>query len=194
LKALPVVGLLIILTFLISCNGMQQNEVQPITKTQAPANIPTSVKTTIAISTSTTMAPQITTDNKPPLATLDIARIVAGELKQKIDNGDYLILIDARKPKSFDCAYLPEARNIPSTPTPMIPLEEIKMLLNLLPVDVTIVFYGDAVDDADAAYLGQLLLDIHTGHKLQDLRVLAGGYSKWWSQGYPIRITPGYLV
>jgi 3-mercaptopyruvate sulfurtransferase SseA len=172
-RSVSIVLLTLILMFSLSCKTLE-------TKVAIPIIAP--------------IAAQITTTSEPPKTTLDVARITAGELKQKMDNGDYLILVDARTPKSYESAYLPEARNIPGTPTPMTPVEDIKMLLNLLPVDVLIVFYGDAADDADAAYLGRLLLDNHTGHKFTDIRVLAGGYPGWKAQGNSVRTTPASLI
>jgi 3-mercaptopyruvate sulfurtransferase SseA len=171
--AVSIVLLILMLIFSLSCKTLE---------------------TKVAITTIAPIAAQITTTSEPPKTPIDIARITDGELKQKIDNGDYLILVDARTPKSYASAYLPEARNIAGTPSPMMPLEDIKMLLNLLPVDTLIVFYGDAADDADATYLGRLLIDSQTGHKLTDIRVLAGGYPGWKAQGNPVRTTPASLI
>jgi rhodanese-related sulfurtransferase len=183
------IGLLIfMLTFSFSC------QTSPVTDSTISVSATSQFATDTATTISTIAYTAQIQATKPSGTTLTISRITDSELKQKMDNGDYIILVDTRESNTYELAYLPEARNIPSTPTPARPIEEIKMLLNLLPIDTLIVFYGDKEDASDANYLGQLLIDIQTGHKFKDIRVLPGGYPGWLELGYPIRTTPGFLV
>jgi hypothetical protein len=73
----------------------------------------------------------------------EIPRITSEELKQLMDNGADVVLVDTRLEISFKAGHLKGAINIPATPLPPRTEEMIKKELLMLPRDKLIVLYCD---------------------------------------------------
>ena len=68
----------------------------------------------------------------------EIPRITCYQLKQMMDKGDELILVDVRRTNMYDLGHLPNAMNIPHEPE-----ESLITKIQKLPKDRLIVFYCD---------------------------------------------------
>jgi hypothetical protein len=73
----------------------------------------------------------------------EIPRITCEELKQLMDAGADLVLVDTRFDLSFKAGHLPGAINIPGTALPPVTQEELDGQLMELPWDRQIVLYCD---------------------------------------------------
>jgi len=77
------------------------------------------------------------------LAHPEVPRITCEELKQLMDKGVDLALVDTRFETSFKRGHIKRAINIPDTPLPPFTEEIIEMKLMMLPRDKLIVLYCD---------------------------------------------------
>ena len=77
------------------------------------------------------------------LAYPEVPRITCEELKQLMDKGVDLVLVDTRLESNFKRGHLKGAINIPDIPPPPVTEEMIKEKLMMLPRDKLIVFYCD---------------------------------------------------
>ncbi len=73
----------------------------------------------------------------------EVLRITCEEVKQLMDKGVELILVDSRDDMSFQGKRLKGAINIPATPRPPLTEEMITARLLTLPKDKLVVFYCD---------------------------------------------------
>lgn len=125
----------------------------------APAPTPTSLPTPTASptpsTTSATAATPTSVATETPVPSLETAsveevlylpeipRITCEELKQFMDEGTDLVLVDTRVDFSFNEGHLPGAINIPGTPLPPLTEEMIAARLLMLPRDKLVVLYCD---------------------------------------------------
>jgi hypothetical protein len=73
----------------------------------------------------------------------EIPRITCEELKQLMDEGADLVLVDTRFDFSFKAGHLPGAINIPGSALPPVTEEELEAQREQLPWDKLIVLYCD---------------------------------------------------
>jgi rhodanese-related sulfurtransferase len=67
----------------------------------------------------------------------ELPRVTSEQLKQMMDDGGPLVLVDTRNSVIFDLGHLPQAINIPFEPE----AEQIATFLTVLPKDRLIIFY-----------------------------------------------------
>ena len=115
--------LLIAVLLIASCGGVTDSTTTPTTAT-----------TTTAIPGPPSLEELAVQDFVLP----ELPRITAEQLKQMMDNGEPLILVDTRLDFFFDMGCLPQSINMPFEPE-----EEQTASLLALPKDVPIIFYCD---------------------------------------------------
>jgi len=112
----------------------------------------------------------------------NIPRITAEELRQMIDKGADLVIIDTRDSGSYEAGHIKGAINIYYDPT-ADPTER-QMMLMALPMDKLLVTYCDCTDDANSAKMADELYKL--GYDRDKLKALAGGSLKWVELKYPM--------
>jgi rhodanese-related sulfurtransferase len=112
----------------------------------------------------------------------DIPRVTTEQLKQMIDKGESVVVIDTRDSGSYDAGHIKSAINIYYNPT-TDPTER-QMMLIALPMDKLIVTYCDCTDDANSAKLADEIYKL--GYDRDKVKVLAGGSLRWVDQKYPM--------
>lgn len=111
-----------------------------------------------------------------------ILRITVEELRQMIDKGSELVIVDTRDSGSYDAGHIKGAINIYFDPT-ADPTER-QMMLMALPMEKLIVTYCDCTDDANSAKMSDELYKL--GYDRDKLKVLEGGSLKWVELKYPM--------
>jgi rhodanese-related sulfurtransferase len=111
-----------------------------------------------------------------------IPRIAAEELRQMVDKGADLVVIDTRDSGSYDAGHIKGAINIYFDPT-SDPTQR-QMMLMALPMDKLLVTYCDCTDDANSAKMADELYKL--GYDRDKLKALAGGSLKWVELKYPL--------
>ncbi len=111
-----------------------------------------------------------------------ILRITVEELRQMIDKGAELVIVDTRDSGSYDAGHIKGAINIYFDPT-ADPTER-QMMLMALPMEKLIVTYCDCTDDANSAKMSDELYKL--GYDRDKLKVLDGGSLKWVELKYPM--------
>lgn len=104
--------------------------------------------TPVAVATPTPLEEQIPTPTPEEVVPEEvylpeIPRITCEELKQAMDEGVGLVLVDTRIDFSFKEEHIPGAINIPDTPLPPLTEEMITAKLLMLPRDKLIALYCD---------------------------------------------------
>ena len=112
----------------------------------------------------------------------NIPRITAEELKQMIEKGADLVVIDTRDSGSYDAGHVKGAINIYYNPT-SDPTER-QMMLVALPMDKLIVTYCDCTDDANSAKMADEIYKL--GYDRDKVKVLSGGSLRWVDLKYPM--------
>jgi rhodanese-related sulfurtransferase len=112
----------------------------------------------------------------------NIPRITVEELRQMIDKGGDLVIVDTRDSGSYDAGHIKGAINIHYNPT-ADPTER-QMMLIALPMEKLIVTYCDCTDDADSAKLADELYKL--GYDREKVKVLSGGSLRWIELKYPL--------
>lgn len=115
-----------------------------------------------------------------------IPRITADELRQMIEKGADLVVVDTRDSGSYDAGHIKGAINIYYDPT-ADPTER-QMMLMALPMDKLVVTYCDCTDDANSAKMADELYKL--GYDRDKLKALAGGSLKWVELKYPMVTNP----
>lgn len=113
----------------------------------------------------------------------EISRITCEELKQWVDRGVSLTLVDTRWEGSFRREHIKGAVNIPDAPLPPLTEEIVAIKLESLPRSKPAVFYCDCHDDEGSAGLALKL--IGTGFDAGKVKVLSKGWQRWLELGYP---------
>jgi rhodanese-related sulfurtransferase len=115
----------------------------------------------------------------------NIPRVTPEELKQMIEKGESVVVIDTRDSGSYDAGHIKSAININYNPT-SDPTER-QMMLIALPMDKLIVTYCDCTDDANSAKLADEIYKL--GYDRDKVKVLSGGSLRWVDLKYPMTPT-----
>ena len=109
---------------------------------------------------------------------LRIARITPEELKEKMDSGEDVIVVDLRHALEFDAQpeTIPGALHMDAA--------ELEEASEVIPRDREIVLFCACPNEVTAARLALLL----RSHGITRIRPLAGGYEGWRSRGFPLRL------
>ena len=113
-----------------------------------------------------------------------VSLITCEELKQMMDEGADLVLVDTRLESSYKRdPRIKGAINIPDTALTPMTEQVIEIKLMELAWEKTIVFYCDCSDDSGSTFLAEKL--IGTGFDADKVKVLTGGLPRWLELGYP---------
>jgi rhodanese-related sulfurtransferase len=112
----------------------------------------------------------------------NIPRITVEDLRQMIDKGADLVIVDTRDNGSYNAGHIKGAINIYYDPT-ADPTGR-QMMLMALPMDKLVVTYCDCTDDANSARMADELYKL--GYDLDKIKALAGGSLKWVEMKYPM--------
>lgn len=82
-------------------------------------------------------------ENEEMLVHPELPRVTCEELKQFMDEGVNLLLVDARGESHFKKEHIKGAINIPNDPLPPLTEQMITIRLTMLPWDKMIIFYCD---------------------------------------------------
>lgn len=155
-----ILGLLLTAVFLSSCGAPQEQATVDASQVPTPEEVP---PTTVE-----EVAPQIPTTMK------EVPRISAEELKERIDNGEAIVIGDTRVQSVFDINHIAGAISIPST--------EVEALLDDLPLDQEIVLYCACRNEEASASVALTMYE----NGYENVSVLLGGLGKWIEAGYPV--------
>jgi rhodanese-related sulfurtransferase len=111
-----------------------------------------------------------------------IPRIKAEELRQMVDKGADMVIVDVRDSGSYEAGHIKGAINIyyDSTADPM----DRQMMLLALPMEKLVVTYCDCSDDASSAKIADELYML--GFDRDKVKVLSGGSLRWVELKYPM--------
>jgi rhodanese-related sulfurtransferase len=112
----------------------------------------------------------------------NLPRITAEDLRQMIDKGEDLVVVDTRDSASYAAGHIKGAINIYYNPT-ADPTER-QMMLIALPMEKLIVTYCDCTDDANSAQLADEIYKL--GYDRDKVKVLSGGSLRWVELKYPV--------
>jgi rhodanese-related sulfurtransferase len=157
------ISLTLVLASLFACSN---GNTQP--STSVPITIPPSPTITPGTSASPTPKAKVSPDDAP--------RISVVELKQKIDNGTKMLIVDVRSKEEFNIDHISGSISVPIGditggswfPTP----------------GKEIVLYCNWPNGKDSASAQGAALLINAG--FQNVEVLKGGYDAWKLAGYPL--------
>jgi len=107
---------------------------------------------------------------------LRISRITVEELKEKMDVGEQVMVVDLRHPLDFDA----DPETIPGAFR--IDAQELEQKNDRLPRDREVILYCTCPNEATSARLALLL----RRHGVKHIRPLQGGLDAWRDQGYPV--------
>ena len=105
------------------------------------------------------------------------ARITPVQLKQKIDSGEDVLILDVRHALDIEA----DPYSIPGALH--LPLESLKQHPDV-PLDREVVLYCTCPSEASSARVAMLLLR----HGVVMVRPLAGGFNAWRDHGYPVEL------
>jgi rhodanese-related sulfurtransferase len=111
-----------------------------------------------------------------------IPRISAEDLKQKIDKGEDMVVVDVRDGGSYAAGHIKGAINITydATSDPM----NRQMMLMALPMEKLVITYCDCTDDDSSAKIANELLQL--GYEQDKIKILSGGSLRWVELKYPM--------
>jgi rhodanese-related sulfurtransferase len=112
----------------------------------------------------------------------NLPRVKVEELKQMIDKGADLVVVDTRDSGSYSAGHIKGAVNIYYDPT-SDPMNR-QMMLMALPMNKLIVTYCDCTDDASSANIAKELYDL--GYDRDKIKILSGGSLRWVELKYPM--------
>ena len=112
------------------------------------------------------------------LSDLKIARITPEELKEKIDSGEDVLIVDLRHAIEFDAnpETIPGALHVDAA--------ELEEASDVIPRDREIVLFCACPNEVTAARLALLL----RSKGITRIRPLSGGYEGWRSRGFPLSL------
>ena len=112
------------------------------------------------------------------LHALKIARISPEELKEKLDNGENVLVVDLRHSLDFDAnpETIPGALHVDAA--------ELEEAYEVIPRDRDIILFCGCPNEATAARLALLL----RSKGITRIRPLSGGYEGWRSRGFPMTL------
>jgi len=111
----------------------------------------------------------------------EVPRITCEELKQMIDHGEKVVVIDTRKNTGYHAEHIKGAINIHYEPSGY-PMDR-EITLSALPGDTLLVFYCDCSDDSESAIMAVELMNL--GYDVDKVRALRGGFLRWRELDYP---------
>ena len=111
----------------------------------------------------------------------NILRITCEELKQLIDRGGDVVLIDTRDNTSYNREHIEGAVNIYYDPSGYSMDRE--MTLAALPADKLLVPYCDCMDDSTSALVALELIGLR--YDLEKVKALSGGIPRWRELDFP---------
>ena len=113
----------------------------------------------------------------------DVGHITCEELRQLMDEGGKVVVIDTRQSTAFDAEHVSGAINMYYNH--LGDSMERMMMLPSLPSDAVLVFYNDCLDcDPGSALMASESIDL--GYDPSKVRVLSGGYLRWKELKYPV--------
>jgi membrane protein DedA with SNARE-associated domain/rhodanese-related sulfurtransferase len=110
------------------------------------------------------------------LSMLRMARITPEELKEKLDAGEDLMILDVRHPLEFQA----EPQTIPGAL--FVPPEQLGKNNHQIPPDREIILYCNCPNEASSAMAAVKLRELG----ITRVRPLAGGFSAWRERAYPL--------
>ena len=111
----------------------------------------------------------------------EVPRITCEELRQLIDKGESVVIIDTRKSSGYNADHIKGAVNIYYNPSGY--QMEREMMLSALPLDILVVFYCDCIDDSESSIMA--LETMNLGYDTNNIRALNGGFLRWKELDYP---------
>jgi len=111
----------------------------------------------------------------------EVPRITCEELRQLIDKGQSVVIIDTRKSSGYNAEHIKGAINIYNNPSGY--QMEREMMLSALPMDIPLVFYCDCMDDSESALMALEMMNL--GYDVNYVRALSGGWLRWKELDYP---------
>ena len=111
----------------------------------------------------------------------DIPRITCEALKEKIDSGEKVVVIDTRAAVAYKADHIRGAINIFLNPGGD-PFER-QMTFMALPADKPLIVYCDCEDESDSLILAGEIKNQR--YEIQDISVLEKGINRWKELGYP---------
>jgi len=107
---------------------------------------------------------------------LRMARITPEELKEKMDSGEDIMILDVRHPLELDAepGIIPGALNVP--------LAELGKYHHLIPRDRELILYCNCPNEASSAMAALQLRQ----HGIKRVRPLEGGFPEWRRHAYPV--------
>lgn len=103
------------------------------TATQAPADTVTPTSTATQAPTATSAPEPAATEPHSPTTSDEVPRISATDLKDRLDDGEAILVVDARATTAFESRHIAGAISVP--------LNEVESRLDEFPRDQEIVFY-----------------------------------------------------
>jgi rhodanese-related sulfurtransferase len=110
-----------------------------------------------------------------------VERISREQLRQRIDEGDDLVLVDALAPMSYARSHLPGAINLPPD------WVDERAAMRIPSLESEIVVYCSDVDCDSSVIVAERLLEL--GYR--NVRHYAGGKSDWVASGLPLEGSAG---
>jgi len=109
-------------------------------------------------------------------------RITCEALKESIDTGEKIVIIDTRAPSGYRVEHIPGAINIFLNPSGD-PFER-QLTFMALPADKPLVVYCDCSDESDSLKMAYEIRNQR--YEIEDIRVLVLGINRWKELGYPV--------
>jgi rhodanese-related sulfurtransferase len=146
-------GLMVIASLLIACGASEEPAAPTAAATSTPE--PTAESTLPA-------------ESQGPTELSEVPRITVVELKERLDNGEEIVVVDTRGKSSYDVRHLPGAILAPDS-------------FDEYPLDQQIVLY--CAWPAESTSAGSALKLYGNGYT--NVSALLGGVSAWVEAGYP---------
>jgi rhodanese-related sulfurtransferase len=113
----------------------------------------------------------------------NVEDITCEELKQLMDDGRKVVVIDTRQNTAYNIEHISGAINMYYNPTG--DSMERMMMLPALPSDAMLVFYCDCIEcDPGSTLMASESIDL--GYDPSKVRTLSGGYLRWKELNYPV--------
>ena len=113
----------------------------------------------------------------------NVEPITCEELKQLMDGGEKVVVIDTRQDTAYGAEHISGAINMFYNPTGGH-MDRMMMILGL-PSDTMLVFYCDCIEcDPGSSLMASESIDL--GYDRSKVRTLSGGYLRWKELNYPV--------
>ena len=112
----------------------------------------------------------------------EVPRITCEELKNLIDRGENLVVIDTRKNTDYQAEHIKGAVHIYYDPSG--DSMERELMLSALPLDTLLIVYCDCIGDSESALVALELLNLR--YDLSYVKALKDGLPRWRELGYPM--------